>query len=467
MSSQRDDLCFLTIAEASELVRSRKLSPTELTRAYLDRIAAVDGALHSYVTVLHDEAMADARRAEDEIANGRYRGRLHGIPIAFKDLYATKGVRTTAHSRVLADWIPNEDATAVTRLKDAGAVVLGKLAMSEFALGRPAPDPLFPAARNPWDLARIPGGSSSGSGVATAAGLCMGSLGSDTGGSIRGPASFCGIVGMKPTYGRVSRAGVVPLGWTLDHCGPMTRTVEDAAIMLEALAGWDPRDPTTSSEPVPTYSARLNGGLVGRVIGVPRHFFFADESDVDPDVSAAVTAALAVLVGLGARLVDITVPSLEYSRIANTVIMYGEAYAYHEENLRKRPQDYGPVRDQFLMGGLTTMADYVQAQRLRAKLVEEFAASLRQVDLIATPSFPFAAPTFDPYDAAAVGRGFRYLGPFNLTGLPAMSVPCGFTKTELPIGLQLVAAPFAEATVFNAGHVYQGATNFHGRRPPL
>ncbi|MCZ6892095.1 MAG: amidase, partial [Chloroflexi bacterium] len=303
-TTSRNELYYLTIGEASRLIRSRELSPVELTQAFLDRIESVDDRLKSYVTLLRDSALAEASVAEAEVQSGQWRGPLHGIPIALKDLYDTNGVRTTAQSKVLEHRVPVEDATVVTRLREAGAVLLGKLAMHEFALGGP-PTSLFEQARNPWNLDYITGGSSSGSGAAVAAGLCMGSLGSDTGGSIRGPASLCGIVGLKPTYGRVSRHGVIPLSWSLDHCGPMTWTVEDAALMLQVIAGYDAKDPTTSRTAVPNYSASLNEDVKGLTIGVPRHHFFDKESGADTETLSMVDMALAALEGMGARLVEV------------------------------------------------------------------------------------------------------------------------------------------------------------------
>src|SRR5919197_2288052 len=299
MTQPQSELCYLTIREAGHLLKSKKLSPVELTRAFLTRIEQLDKTLNAYITVLSDRAMAEARAAEADILRGDYRGPLHGIPIALKDLYDTKGIRTTASSRVMADRVPSEDATATARLEAAGSILLGKLAMHEFALGGPDPTCSFPLARNPWNLAHIPGGSSSGSGTAVAAGLCLGPLGSCTGGSIRGPASHCSIVGLKPTYGRVSRYGVVPLSWTLDHCGPMTWTVEDTASMLQAIAGPDPKDPTSSRAPVPDYAASLIEDIKGLTIGVPRHFFWADDPRIDREILTLVDSALQTLVELG------------------------------------------------------------------------------------------------------------------------------------------------------------------------
>ena len=335
------DLHYMSIGQASELLRRQELSPVELTQATLDRIDATDDQLHSYILLLKEQALADARTAEAEILRGDYKGHLHGIPFALKDLYDTAGVRTTSGSKVDIDRVPTEDATTTARLKAAGGILMGKLAMHEFALGGPDFTTPFTPARNPWNQAHVTGGSSSGSGSAVAAGQCMGALGSCTGGSIRGPASLCGIVGLKATYGRVSRAGVVTLSWSQDHCGPMTRTVEDTAYMLQAIAGRDVRDPTTSTAPVPDYSLSLREDIRGVTIGVPRHFFFSDDPSVNPEVLSTVEKGLQVLEGLGANLVEVTIPSLEYVRAANTIIMLSEAYAFHEKNLKTRPQDFG------------------------------------------------------------------------------------------------------------------------------
>lgn len=462
------ELCYLTINEASSLIRSGKLSPVELTRAFLERIQRLDGTLQAYVTVLADSAMAEARRAEAEILRGDYRGPLHGIPIALKDLYDTRGVRTTASSRVFADRVPAEDATTVARLRAAGAVLLGKLTMHEFALGGPDPTCGFPLARNPWDLDHIPGGSSSGSATAVAAGLCMGTLGSCTGGSIRGPASHCSIVGLKPTYGRVSRYGVIPLSWSLDHCGPMTWTVEDTALMLQAIAGYDPRDPTTSRAPAPDYAASLREDIRGLRVGVPRHFFFADDPLISKEVLSLVDRALVTLEELGARVEEVTVPTLKYAGAAQPVIMLSEAFAYHSQKLRSRPQDFGDmVRTRFRVGGLFSGGDYVQAQRVRNVLKREFAQVLQRVDVIASPAMPSPAPTFKEMNVMTTARAPSFTGPYNLTGMPAISVPCGFTSAGLPVGLQIAGKPFDEPTVLRAAYTYQQHVRLFEKRPPV
>src|SRR5262245_14692966 len=341
-----DALAYAGITELGRRFRTGELSPVEYAADQLRRIERVDKTLHAYVTVTAERALEDARAAEVAIRKGGA-GPLAGIPIAYKDLYATRGIRTTAGSALLADWVPDGDSTCVTRLQQAGMVMLGKLTTHEFAFGIQFPGHRFPAARNPWNPEHMPGGSSSGSGAALAAGLCVGALGSDTGGSIRGPAAFCGIVGLKPTYGRVSRAGVVTLSWTLDHTGPMARTVEDCALMLQALAGHDPADPASSREPVSDYTAGLASGVRRLRVGIPRDYFF---HDVKPEVTAAFEAAVQALRGLGAEVKDVTIPSI-WSSSALMVIMLTEAYAYHSRNLRERPQLYGEVLREKLMAG--------------------------------------------------------------------------------------------------------------------
>ena len=468
MSQLPGDLHYLTIGQAAELLKARDLSPVELTQAFLDRIDALDGTLSAYITVLADTAMDEARQAEAEIGRGEYRGPLHGIPIALKDLYDTRGVRTTASSQVMADRVPGEDATTTARLRDAGSVLLGKLALHEFALGGPDPTCGFPLARNPWDLDRIPGGSSSGSAAAVAAGLCMGALGSCTGGSIRGPASFSGIVGLKATYGRVSRYGVVPLSWTLDHCGPMTWTVEDSALMLQAIAGRDPKDPTTGDAPVPDYSKSLVDDIRGLRVGVPRHYFFSDDPAVNRHTLAVAEEGLKALEELGARVEEVSVPSLDHNAAAHIVIMLGEAFAYHRRNLRATPEKFGEmVRTRFTVGGLFGSGDYVQAQRLRNVLKREFARVLEEVDVVVTPTSSTPAVRFDEADVMTTTRSPSFTSPFNMTGLPAISVPCGFTPQGLPVGLQIAGRPFDEPTVLRAAHAFEQHSGLSEQRPPL
>ncbi len=460
------ELHHLTIGEAAPLIESGELSPVELTRAYLARIEAIDGRLDSYVTLTPDLALSQARQAEAEIRAGRYRGPLHGIPIALKDLYDTAGIRTTAMSRVTPDRVPSVDATTVSKLYEAGVVLLGKTAMHEFALGGPDFTSLFPPARNPWNPEHMPGGSSSGSGSAVAAGLCMGALGSDTGGSIRGPASMCGIAGVKPTFGRVSNFGVVPLSWSQDHCGPMTWTVEDSAIMLQAIAGYDPKDPTTADVPVPDYMAGLRDGVRGLTVGAPREYFYEEAPGVNVEVIQAAERALETLSELGAEIRDVEIPHIRYAQTANQVIMMSEAYAYHEHNLKTRRHDYGNlVRNRFLLGGLLTASDYNQALRMRRVIKDEMAAALHEADVLVTPTYASPAPKIEGYAGGTTLTQPSFTGPFNVSGLPAVSTSSGLSTGGLPMGLQIVGRPFDEATALRVAYAYEQTARFIDRRP--
>ena len=468
MSISDTQLHYLSIRQAGELIQRGELSPVELTRACLDRIQATDDRLHSFILLLADEALAQARTAEAEVLRGAYKGPMHGIPFALKDLYDTAGVRTTAGSQVDIDRVPGEDATTTARLKEAGGILLGKLAMHEFALGGPDWTTPFEPARNPWNLDHITGGSSSGSGSSVASGQCLGALGSCTGGSIRGPASLCGIVGLKATYGRVSRFGVVTLSWSQDHAGPMTRTVEDTAFMLQAIAGHDPRDPTSSRAPVPDYSRSLREDIRGVKIGLPRHYFFDDDPSVSREVVAKVEQAVAVLEELGAHVEEVTLPSLDYVRAANSVIMVSEAFAYHEPNLKTRPQDFGQiVRGRFRIGGLMSASDYLQAQRVRTWARRDFAEVMKTVDYLVTPTMTQPAPAFEGYDPISTTRGKSFTAPFNVTGLPAISVPCGFSESGLPIGMQIAGKPFDEPGVIQAAYTYQQYAGWHEVKPTI
>ncbi len=468
MSTSDTPLHYLTIRQAGELIRTRQFSPVELTRACLDRIEATDDRLHSFILLLADEALEQARTAEAQVLSGDYKGPMHGIPFALKDLYDTAGVRTTSGSQVDINRVPTEDATTTARLKEAGGILLGKLAMHEFALGGPDWTTPFEPARNPWNLDHITGGSSSGSGSAVASGQAPGALGSCTGGSIRGPASLCGIVGLKPTYGRVSRFGVVTLSWSQDHAGPMTRTVEDTAFMLQAIAGHDPRDPTSSRAPVPDYSLSLREDIRGVRLGLPRHYFFDNDPRVNPEVVAKVEEAVAALEGLGAHVEEVTLPSLDYVRAANSVIMVSEAFAYHEPNLKTRPQEFGEiVRGRFRIGGLLNASDYLQAQRVRTWARREFADVMKRVDFLVTPTMSQPAAAFEGYDPLSTARGKSFTAPFNVTGLPAISVPCGFTESGLPIGMQIAGKPFDEPGVIQAAYTYQQHAGWHELKPTI
>ena len=458
------DLHFLTIAEASELLRDRQLSPVELTRAFLDRMAALDGSLNAYLLPLPDQALAEARRAEAEIAAGDWRGPLHGIPIGLKDIYNTAGVRTTGHSALFKDHVPAEDAFTVQRLRAAGAVVLGKLSTWEFAIGGASFDLPWPPARNPWNLAHEPGGSSSGSGAAVASGLAMAAMGTDTGGSIRGPASWCGIAGHKPTYGYLSRRGILPLAFSLDHAGPMCWTSEDCALMMQVLAGHDPLDPGSASVPAVDFRAALGGGLKGLRIGVPRHFFERDLT-CEPEVLAAFNSAMAVFRDLGASVRDVTLPPLALFTDLNGLITVGEAFAIHREWLTATPELYGERgRLRIMQGAFLSAADYVNAQRVRARLTEEVAVVMLDVDLLMMPTRQMVAPLLGRYDSSA---GPSLTRPFNMTGAPALSVCNGFSASGLPLSLQIAGRPFEDHIVLKAGDAFEKATAFRGKRPNL
>ena len=462
------DLSYLTIAEAAAGLRRKQFSAIELADACLDRIDAIDSKLHSFITPTADLALEQARQAQRELGSGTDRGPLHGIPIALKDLYATKGIRTTCHSAVLENWIPDSDATTVTKLREAGMVLLGKLGMHEFAFGGPSVDAPFPAVRNPWNTAHIPGGSSSGSGAALAAGLCFGALGSDTGGSIRTPSSHCGIVGIKPTYGRVSRFGVIPLSWSLDHAGPMARRVEDCAIMLQVLAGYDAKDNASANVAVPNFQTGMKDDIKGLRVGVPRKNWFDENLGIDPQTEAAFNQALKVLENLGAQIIEIDGKPFSLARKANQTILVCEAYAYHEKTMQETPQKFGSsVRRRILEGAFLSATDYLTAQRARTVLNDQIRANFASVDIFAVPGAARPPEAFEGMDPNEQNLRPSFTNPFNLTGLPAIAVPCGFSTENLPAGIQFVAPPFQEATCFRVAYAYEQATEWHKRRPAI
>ncbi|HEY4912249.1 MAG TPA: amidase, partial [Methylomirabilota bacterium] len=449
-----DDIAYATIRELGTRYRKREISPVEVTRAQLARIEKLDPILHAFVTLTADRALADARAAETALSRGD-ESPLLGIPIAHKDIYMTRGIRTTGGSALFAEWIPDEESTVVRRWQEAGTVLLGKLITHEFAFGIQFPGHRFPAARNPWNLEHIPGGSSSGSGAALAAGLVTGATGSDTGGSIRGPAAFCGITGLKPTYGRASRAGVMTLSWTLDHTGPMARTVEDCAYLLQAMAGHDAADPASSTMPVDDYLTPLRRGVGGLRIGVPRNYFF---EGVDAEILRAFEESMETLRKLGAEVRDVRIPSLHAAH-SFLLILVSEAFAYHERDLRERPELYGEVaRERLLSGALVTASEYTQAQRIRSEICRETTEVLRDVDVLATPTTPKPATPFTVAYDPELGFPRSNMAPFNLTGLPTLALPCGFSASGLPLSLQLSGRPFEEATVLRVGHAYEKAT---------
>jgi aspartyl-tRNA(Asn)/glutamyl-tRNA(Gln) amidotransferase subunit A len=458
---------FLTIAEAAALIGGRELSPVELVESRLNRIERLDPTLHCFIRVVGEEARATARTAEAEIMTGRWRGPLHGIPIALKDIYETKGVPTTAHSKVLIDHVPQQDATSVRLLVEAGAIVLGKLATHEFAFGGPSFDLPWPPPRNPWDTARFTGGSSSGTGAAVAAGLILGGTGSDTGGSIRGPAAFCGLAGLKPSYGRISRAGILPLGFSLDHAGPMAWTAEDCAIMLQAMAGHDPTDPASANRPVPDYRAGLLQEVRGLRIGLISHFYDTDNR-ANEVTQQGIAAAVRVLEDLGCSVRELRLSPLADWAACGMVIMLAEGFAIHEATLRERFTDYGEAfRDRMALAALITGADYVQATRLRRELVAEFRSAMANLDLVMTAAAPSEAPRFENVSKFALFERPSLTMPFNVTGSPAMSVCCGYTPAGLPLAFQLAGKSFDEATVLKVAHAYEMATSWRSVRPRL
>jgi aspartyl-tRNA(Asn)/glutamyl-tRNA(Gln) amidotransferase subunit A len=460
------DLHFLSISEAARLIEQRRLSPVELTRAYLDRIATYDPQLNAYLLVTADRALEAARAAEAEIAVGRHRGPMHGIPFALKDIYCTAGIRTTCHSRTRADYVPAFDATTVTKLYEAGAVLLGKLATHEFAHGGPSFDLPWPAARNPWNREHFTGGSSSGSGAAVAAGLAPGSLGSDTGGSIRNPAALCGLVGLKPTYGLVSRSGVYTNSFSYDHAGPMTWTVEDCAIMLQAISGHDVCDPASATRPVPDYRAGLSDGVKGLRIGVLRHLYEQDVP-VAASLKAALEQAYDVLRGLGATIEDACIrPAADYHAVKITGAE-SELLAVHEPVLRARLNDFGADFLGRALGALLISgADYMQASRQRRVMIAEMAPLYDRFDVLVTAG-PGPAARLDSWRTINFWQRNSVTTPFNVTGGPALVQCIGFTDDGLPLSMQVVGRPFADAMVLRVAKAYEDATPWRQRRPVL
>ena len=467
------DIPYLSASELSGLIERKEVSPVEAVEAYLERIDRLDGALNSYVTVCREEALQAAREAEQAIVAGNYLGPMHGIPIAVKDQLYTRGIRTTAGSTILWDFVPDEDATVITNLKRAGAILLGKLNLSEFALGdsfyHPAGTP-----HNPWDIERSAGHSSSGSGVATAAFLCATSLGEDTGGSIRIPASWCGLVGLRPTWGRVSRYGVLPACWSMDTIGPMSRTVEDCAITFQAIAGHDPKDSYTSNTPVPDYRRALDGDIKGLKVGVIKEKVYTD--DVNSEVRDAVIVAVGVLGEMGASVEDVSIPLIERAGAFSKALTDMESADVHYERLKSRAKEYDHnTRVRLLTAILTPAQHYYKAQKLRSLLRQQILDALEKVDVLVLPTSPTAAPRLPTgpgikSQEEAHGRisGARsFTGPFNLASLPALAMPCGFSSKALPISLQIAGRPFGEETVMKLAHAYEQATPWHTRRPPI
>ena len=467
------DLMAVTARSAAESVRRRELSAVELAQAALSRIDRLNPTLRAFITVTRDQALAAAASVDKQIAAGQGANLpLAGVPLVIKDSFWTEGVPTTGGTKLFANTVAAEDATAVARLKAAGCVLVGKSLMHEMAYGFTSRNVHHGDCRNPWDTNRIPGGSSGGNAVALATGMTLAAVGGDTGGSNRQPAALCGVVGVKVTYGRVSRHGGIPLSWSMDTVGPMTRTVGDAAALLQVMAGFDPKDPTTRRGPVPDYLSALKGELKGLRIGVPHNHFLAM---MEPDVGAAMQAALEVLKQQGAALVDVRFPPLDPVVGAHRAIIFSEAAAAHEELIRTRASELSDDVRPLLQAGLfITATQYLTAQRMRQKTIAQYRELWRTFDVLVTPASPIAAPLIGATTARLADkdiplvRAFLDLTlPFNLTGQPAISVPCGFTRGGLPIGLQLVARPFDEATLFRAAAAFEAATNWHSRRPPI
>jgi aspartyl-tRNA(Asn)/glutamyl-tRNA(Gln) amidotransferase subunit A len=461
------DLAWLTIAEASALIRDKKLSPVEWTQALIARIERHDGRLNAFLRFTPEIALADARRAEAEISAGNWRGPLHGVPYGLKDIIDYAGLPTTAHSAILKDNIATADACVTQRLRAAGAVFMGKLSTHEFAIGGPCFDLPWPPARNPWNRDYFCGGSSSGSGVATAAGFVPFAIGTDTGGSVRNPSTMCGVTGIKPTYGLVSRRGVFPLAFSLDHVGPLTRTVHDNATVLNVLAGHDGLDPGSVARPGVDYTALTGKGLKGLRIGWLKHFYH-DDIKADPQMGAAVDAAVMKMQELGAQVTEVKTVPLSQFQACNRIIMGSESYAIHQKWLRERPQDYGDItRQRFLYGAMYSASDYINALRMRSKFTADFHALFNDVDVIVTASAHDPAVRIDDQEACEFIYSRQARAPFNVTGSPAMAVPAGFSKEGLPLGIQIVAAPWNEAVVYRVGAAYEAAMSWTAKRPVL
>ncbi len=461
------ELAYLTLAEAAARLRNKTLSPVEYTQELMARIDTHDASFSAFLRQTPDIALQYAKQAEADIQAGNWRGPLHGIPFGLKDIIDVEGVPTTGHSQILADNLAKTDAFVTRRLQQAGGVLMGKLATHEFAIGGPSFDLPWPPARNAWNRDYFPGGSSSGSGVALAAGFLPAALGTDTGGSVRNPASMCGIVGMKATYGRVSRRGVLPLSYSLDHVGPMTRTVTDNAILLGIIAGHDPQDPGSARVAVPDFTADLDQGVSGLTIGVIRRFYTQDH-EADPEMMQSIEDALTLLAQQGAEIREIDPgPLVDYAS-ANRVILLSEAYAIHEQWLQERPGDYGDLaRERLMPGAFLRAVDYVHALRQRAVLTHTFNACLASVDVAITASSMDPACPIEDDELCEKLYGRQARAPFNLTGNPALAIPTGFASSGLPLSMQIIGKPFDETTVYRVARAYERAADWISQHPNL
>jgi len=454
-----------SIAEAGALLRSGKLTSVALTEHALARIQTIDPLISSFITLTAEAALKEAAAADADFARGVDKGPMQGIPHALKDIYSTAGIRTTCHSKLLVDNVPKEDSFVAAKFKAQGAVLLGKLATHEFALGGPSFDLPFPPARNPWNPDHIPSGSSSGSGAAVAAGFVRMAMGSDTGGSIRGPAGYCGTIGLKPTYGLVSRRGVFPLSYTLDHCGPLSWTVEDSAISMEVVAGFDPLDPGSVDVPVPDFRSKLGLGVNGLRLGLPRRWF-ANAEGASTESLRAIEGAAQTLAKLGATIEEIELPDFELYSACGRVIMFSEAYAIHEKDFQTRPLDFGLYTySRMMLGAFMSAADLIQAMRLRRELARALNEKLKHFDALITASTLTPAEAFSDIDPNAFPNFRIQTIPFNVTGNPALSIPTGFSANGLPLAMQIVGRAFDEPTVLGIGAAFEAATRLCERRP--
>ncbi|MCK5391412.1 MAG: Asp-tRNA(Asn)/Glu-tRNA(Gln) amidotransferase subunit GatA [Deltaproteobacteria bacterium] len=485
------ELPFLTIKEASDLINKKEISPVELTQSILDRIQDKDEKLNTYITVLSEKALESAKKAEEEISRGNYLGPLHGIPLGLKDIFITKNITTTCGSKMLENFIPPYDATVTQKLLDSGAVILGKNNMDEFAMGSSTETSYFGPTANPWDLQRVPGGSSGGSASATAASLCLGSVGTDTGGSIRQPAALCGVVGMKPTYGRVSRFGMIAFASSLDQAGPITKTVEDTALILNAISGPDPKDSTCVNIPVPDYTLRLKDDIKGLKIGIPKEYFV---DGMDKEVEDASRKAISVMEGLGAEIIEISLPHTEYAVLTYYIIAPSEAssnlarydgvkYGYRTEGaeslrdmyFKTRAEGFGDEVKRRIMLGTYALSSgyydayYLKAQRVRTLIKNDFEEAFKRVDTIMAPTTPEVAFKIGEkiQDPIKMYLSDVLTIPCNIAGLPGISVPCGFSTDGLPIGIQVLGKPFDEETVLRMAYAYEQHTDWREATPAV
>lgn len=466
------DLFYLSAGELSRLIRKREVTPVEVVKAHLARVEALEPALNSFITLLPEQAMEEARVAEHEIESGKYRGPLHGIPIGLKDLFYVKGVRNTSGSKIFDHFIPDYDSTLALKLREAGAILLGKLNLHQFAYGPTGENPDYGNMHNPWDRERIPGGSSGGSASATASGQCTLAMGTDTGGSIRIPSALCGLVGLKPTYGRLSRYGMTVLSWSQDHPGPMTRTVEDCALVMNAVAGYDPHDPSSANMSIPDFTQSLTENIKGLRVGVPKEPF---EDPVDSEVGHFVRSAIELLGKLGATIHEMSWPMYHESKAISSTILMAEATAYHSQLMKRHGSRLDPkVRLRLEAGLFISAVDYLQAQRARRLYYQQSCDLFKKVDLLAGPTVPITACNIGT-EEVQIGNTLlgviplltQHTRPYNLNGFPAITVPCGFSRNGLPVGFQLAGKPFDEATVLRGAFAYEQATEWHQRRPPM